>query len=165
MNKDTVIILALFPNARGLGYACLEMPEKKLKDSGVLTIRPICNGKILKRIKAFIDFFKPEIVVVKDYGTDYTRQERRGARLVESITKYAKGMQLPVYRYTRQQVRDIFEQFGAKTKTEIAQQIIAWLPELEFHAPQIRKNTMAEEYYMGEFDAISLAITHRYMTE
>ena len=165
MNKDTVIILALYPNARGLGYACLEMPKKKLRDSGVLTIRPICNGKILKRITAFIDFFKPEIVVIKDYGSDSTRQEQRGVRLVESITKHAKGMQMPVYRYTRQQVRDIFEQFGAKSKNEIAQQIIAWLPELEFHAPRIRKNQMAEEYYMGEFDAISLAIAHRYITE
>ena len=165
MNEETVIILALFPNTRGLGYACLVMPEKKLKDSGVLTIRPICNSKILERIKTFIDFFKPEIVVIKDYGSDYSRQERRGARLVESITKYAKEMRLPVYHYTRQQVRDIFEQFGAKSKTEIAQRIIVWLPELEFHAPRIRKNTMAEEYYMGEFDAISLAITHRYITE
>jgi len=164
MKKDHVIVLSLYPNSRGLGYVCLESPQL-LKESGVLTIRPIFNGKILERIIKFVNFFKPEIIVVKDYGLGHSRQSKRGVELVESIAKYAEEIKVPVYRYTRQQMRDVFEQFEATSKYEIAKKIVSWFPQLESHTPRIRKPWMAEDYYMGEFDAIALAVTHQYLTE
>jgi hypothetical protein len=163
MKKNQVVILSLYSNARGLGYVCLESPQN-LKESGVLTIRPICNGRILERITKFVDFFKPKVIIVKDFENNYSRQNKRAVALAESIANYAKEVKVPVYRYTRQQIRDVFEQFGAKSKYEIAQKIISWFPQLEPRAPKIRKPWMAEDYHMGEFDAISLAVTHQYLT-
>lgn len=164
MKKDITIILSLYPNARGLGYVCLEMPQKLL-DSGVVTVRPICNNRILERITKFVDFFKPTIIIVQDCDSSYSRHSRRVARLVEAITKYADEIKIPVHRYSRQQIRDVFEQFGAKSKYEIAQKIISWFPQLASRAPKIRKAWMDEDYNMGVFDALSLAITHQYLTE
>lgn len=164
MKHDTIVMLALYPNARGLGYACLESP-KNLKDSGVVTVRPICNGTILERIIKFVDFFKPKIIVVKDYDNSYYWKSRRGIDLVESIVKYAEGRKLPVIGSSRKQIRDVFELFGAKSKYDIAHKIVSGFPHLEPRAPRIRESWMAEEYYMGAFDAISLALTHQYLTE
>ena len=164
MKKDTVIILALYPNARGLGFACLEGAQN-LKDSGVVTLQPICNKKILERVTKFAEFFKPTIIVVKDYNSTYSRHSKRVAELVESITNYADEIKIPVYRYSRQQVRDVFEQFGAKSKYEIANKIVAWFPNLASRAPKIRKPWMDEDYNMGIFDAMALAITHKYLME
>lgn len=164
MKKDTIIILSFYPNARGLGYACIEMPQN-LKDSGVITIQPISNKKLLERITKFVEFYTPTIIVVKDYNSSYSRHSKRVAELVESITNYAKEVKVPIYRYSRQQVRDVFEQFGAKSKYEIAQKIIYWFPQLASRAPKIRKAWTDEDYNMGIFDALALAITHKYLTE
>lgn len=164
MKKDTVIILSFYPNARGLGFACLEGAQN-LRDSGVVTIQPICNKRILERITKFVEFFKPTIIVVKDYNSAYSRHSKRVAELVEAVTKYANEIKIPVYRYSQQQVRDVFEQFGAKSKYEIANKIIAWFPQLASRAPKIRKAWMDEDYNMGIFDALALAITHKYLTE
>ena len=164
MEKEPVVILSLYPNARGLGYVCLK-GQQNLKESGALTIRPIFNGKVLNRIIKFIQFFKPHIIVVKNYGTKRSRLNKRGEALVESVVQYADEIKVPVFKYTREQVRDVFEQFGAKSKYEIAKKIITWFPQLEAHTPKIRKPWMAEDYYMGEFDAVALAVTHLYLTE
>lgn len=165
MKKDTTMIFALYPNARGLGYVCFEQPEKKLWDCGIVTVRPICNGKILKRINKFVDFFKPAVILVQDCDSNYSRHSKRVTGLVASITKYAEEIKVPIYRYSRQQIRDVFEQFGAKSKYEIAQKIIAWFPQLASRTPKIRKPWMDEDYNMGVFDAFSLVITHQYLTE
>ena len=163
METDTQLVLSLCPNARGIGYACVEMPQK-LIDSGVLTIRPICNGKILERVKKFIEFYKPQLIIVKDYDKSSYRS-KRGIELVEAITAYATQINVPVTRYTRQQIQNVFELFGAKSKYEIAQKIIIPFPQLATRAPKLRKPWMAEDYYMGEFDAIALALTHEYLTQ
>lgn len=164
MKDDVITVLALFPNARGIGYACIEN-QKKLLDSGMVQVYPIGNGKILKRVIKFVDFYKPTLVVVQDCDSDTERHSDRVKRLVEDIAKHAKANKLPVYRYTRQQIRDAFEIFGAKTKMEIAHQITEWFKQLKPLAPTIKKNYMTEHYSMGVFDAVSLAVTHHYITE
>jgi hypothetical protein len=164
MKKDTKMIFAIYPNARGLGYACFETPEK-LWDCGVTTVRPICNKRILERITKFADFFQPTVILVQDCENSNNHHSKRVLRLMDSIIKYAGEIKVPVYRYSRQQIRDVFEQFDAKSKYEIAQKIIAWFPQLASRAPKIRKPWMDEDYNMGTFDALSLIITHQYLTE
>jgi hypothetical protein len=164
MKNDMVIILALYPNARGVGYACLTMPQT-LREVGVATVRPISNKKILERVIKFVDFFKPSVIVLKEYNGSYSRHSKRVVELIDSITKYTEESKVPVYRYSRQQIRDVFEQFGATSKNEIARKIINWFPQLESRTPKIRKPWMDEDYNMGLFDALSLGITHIYLNE
>lgn len=164
MKHDKVTILSLYPNARGIGYACVELPQN-LKETGIISIRAISNEKILERITKFIDFFNPKVIVLRDYGQGSSRQERRSIELIETLTAYARQVKLSVHLYSREQIKDVFEQFDASTKYQIALKLISWFPHLQSHAPRIRKPWMAESYHMSEFDALSLAVTHQYLTE
>lgn len=157
------LILALYPNSRGLGFVCVELPQK-LTDAGVITVRPICNGIILTRIEKFMDFFKPEIVVVRN-AEALAPTANRIKKLINAITELAIERGIAVHQYTREQIRDVFEVWGSSTKYQIAHKIIEWFPELANRAPKIRKAWMEEDYNMGLFDALSLAITHAYVTE
>ena len=164
MKNETKMIFAIYPNARGLGYACFESPER-LWDCGVATIRPIGNKGVMERIKKFVDFFQPTVIVVRDAENSNNYHGKRVSHLVESIVEYGAEIKVPVYRYSREQIRDVFEQFHVKSKYEIAQKIIAWFPQLASRSPKIRKPWMDEDYNMGTFDALSLIITHQYLND
>lgn len=157
------VILALYPNTRGLGFACVNMPDR-LVEYGIVTVRPICNERLIKRIRKFLDFYRPKLVVVRGVDAD-TPRGRRIALLVAEVGKMAEGMDIKLYGYTRQQIKDVFDVFGETTKHGIAHKIAKWFPELGDHAPKIRRPWMDEDYYMGVFDALSLAITHTYLND
>ena len=82
---------------------------------------------------------------------------------LDAITKIAAGYGIPVYQYSREQVKDVFEIFGAKTKFERAHKIIETIPALASRAPKIRKPYMDEDYNMGVFDAVALVFVHQYL--
>lgn len=157
------IILALYPNARGLCYACIEMPTTIL-DYGITNPLPFSTQQFIKRIEKFIDFYRPKIVVVRDLSGD-TYRGKQAIQLIESIAKLSAEKGLPVHCYTRKQIREVFEVHDAKSKHEISQKIISWLPDLAPLAPKPRKFWMPEDHRMGIFDAVALAITHDYLTE
>jgi Holliday junction resolvasome RuvABC endonuclease subunit len=159
MENDTHIVLALYANSRGLGYACIQVPHK-LMESGVLNVTPLSNDKIALRVQRFIEFFKPNVVVIRDGETSVPRIQE----LSDTITNLAAAQNIPVHQYSRQQVKDVFEIFGATTKYEIAHKIIEALPDLASRAPKIRKPYMDEDYNMGIFDAAALILTHEYLT-
>jgi Holliday junction resolvasome RuvABC endonuclease subunit len=164
MQKDMTIFLSLFPNTRGLGYACVETPQT-LVDYGVVTVQPVSNEKVFARAKKFIDFFRPTVIVIRDTDDPVTRRAGRIQSLVEAITKYAQEQNIPVYRYSRNKIKEVFEINGIKTKHDIAQQIAQWFPELAPRLPKVRRAWMDEDYNMGVFDALALVATHRYLTE
>jgi hypothetical protein len=160
------IILALYPNSRGFGYACIELSEKKkeqkILESGIMNVRPVGNERTLKHVRRFAEYFKPEVVLLRDYHRP-TNRGKRIRELITSIVMLAEEYKLPVFRYTRQQVRYAFEQFGAKTKYEISKKILEGFPELAHRAPRVRKVWEEEDYRMGVFDALSLVATHEYL--
>lgn len=160
------VILALYPNSIGFGYACIEKaaPNKsqKLLNSGLVNIRPIGNEKALKFVRKITEYFKPQIVVLRGYHR-LTKRGKRIQELLTEITKIAKEFDVPLYQYTREQVLYTFEQYGATTKYEISQKIIEAFPELAALSPRIRKFYQNEDYRMGRFDAIALATTHEYL--
>lgn len=157
------VILALYPNARGLGYACIEMPQRLL-DYGVITVRPKSTEKLLPRIQKFIDFFQPRIVVIReDDGRRY--KLNRLKKVVSAIESVAVERNITVHHYSREDIKQVFAQFGNTTKYEIALKIVEWFPELTHKTPKLRKAWMDEDYNMGIFDALSLAIAHAYTME
>lgn len=157
------ITIALYPNAKGFGYAVIEHPVLFL-DYGIATIRPISNHTILKRVIQMIEFYKPTNIIVPDYKGKYSSKSYRVKKLINTLVDYATDQEVMCYCYSREQIREVFNQFGAVSKYEIAMKIIDWFSELETRTPQYRKPWMSEDYYMGMFDAISLLITHRYLT-
>lgn len=162
MNTEPNVILALYPNTRGLGYACIDMPEKLL-DAGVMTVKPVSNEPIIARVTSLIAFHRPTSIVLRDCANGKARCSNRIKELLQLIHDAISGDGIPVHRYTRMQIRDVFEVWGASTKYEIAGKILVWFPELNHRAPRIRKPWMDEDYNMGIFDAIALAATHEYL--
>jgi hypothetical protein len=164
MKKDMTIFLSLFPNTRGLGYACIETPQT-LVDYGVATIQPVSNEKSFARAKKLIDFFRPTVILIRDNDDPVKHRSQRIQTLAAMIAKYAKTQNIPVHHYSRTQIRDVFEINGMKSKHAISRLIVQWFPELEPRLPKYRRASMNEGYNTGVFDAISLIATHRYLTE
>jgi Holliday junction resolvasome RuvABC endonuclease subunit len=139
------------------------MPQKLL-DFGVITVRPLTNRPILRRIEKFIAFHQPKVVIIRD-AQSTPQSGKRVQRLTDAITTLAGENSLPVYKYSREQIRDVFENFGVRTKHEIVRKIIEWFPDLASLAPKIRNLWSDEDYTMSIFDALMLAITHEYLGE
>lgn len=154
------VVLALYPNSRGLGFACVELP-KKLMDSGIFNSQPLNNRKILRQVERYLDYYKPHLVVVRDADV-LSIKGRRIKRLLKEIESLAVQRNLMVHRYSRQQVQYAFQQFGAQTKYEISKQIVEWFPELTKRAPRLRKPWLPEDYSMGIFDCLALIAAHGY---
>jgi hypothetical protein len=64
---------------------------------------------------------------------------------------------LPIYRFSRAEVRAVFSYLGITTKQAIAEAIAKHIPALERYLPPIRKPWMPEDARMGLFDAVALA--------
>lgn len=164
MSERHKIVLGIYPNANGFGFVYMEGP-RKIVDCGVVRINPISNGKVIARIRQSIDYLRPTIVVVQDPDGKASRTGKRVGQLIEKIEEYANSENLPVVRYSRDQIREIFLQFGAVTKYEIAQVLLTEFKELENRAPKKRSLWEAESRNMAIFDALSLALTWYYINE
>ena len=164
MKNSQTLTFSLYPNAKGFGYSLLDR-SRTLIDYGVVTIRPVCNQGILKRIYKILDKFQPTLLITENVCAGQSRKCARIRQLIDDTIEYAEDNNIVVVQYSREQIRDVFGFSGAKTKHEIAYSVIKQFPELEPLAPKIRKLWMSEDYNMGTFDALSLAMTHWYITE
>lgn len=160
---DTTI-LAIFPNTKGFGYAVMEN-ALTANDYGIVTVNPISNEKIIKRIQDFLDYVKPKAVIVEDYKGLQSRKSKRVEKLIDKITGEATKRNITVSSYPREQIRFVFRQFGAYSKYEISKTIAEHIAHLKVHLRPKRLYYQAEPYTMGIFDAISLGITHFYNTD
>lgn len=152
------IVYALYPNANGFGFVYLDSP-RNLLDYGAVRINPISNRKVLERIKRSFEYLRPSIVIIQDPEGTASRVGRRVRRLIDKIIVLATEENLKVVQYSRDQVRDVFEQFGAVTKYEIAKVLLTEFKELELREPKKRKTWESESHNMPIFDALSLALT------
>jgi hypothetical protein len=158
------IVYALYPNANGFGFVYLENP-RKLLDYGAVRINPISNRKILERIKRSFEYIRPSIVIIPDPEGKASRVGRRVRRLIDKIIVLANEEKLKVVLYSRDQIRDVFEQFGAVTKYEISKILLTEFKELELKEPKKRKLWTSEDRNMVIFDALSLAMTWFYLEQ
>lgn len=161
----TNIVCAIYPNANGYGFVFLENVEigRKLIEYGSVRINPICNRKILERIKKSIDYFRPTIVILLDPEGKTSRVGKRNKNLMKDIIAYAESEKLQVFQYSRDQIRDVFEMFGVVTKYEISKRLLTEFTELEPMRPRERKLWTSEDRNMAIFDALSLALTWFYI--
>lgn len=158
------IVYAIYPNANGFGFVYLDSP-RNLLDYGAVRINPISNRKVLDRIKKSFDYLRPSIVIIQDPEGIASRVGRRVHRLIDKIIVLANEEKLKVVLYSRDQIRDVFEQFGAVTKYEIAKVLLTEFKELELREPKKRKTWQSESHNMPIFDALSLALTWFWLEE
>lgn len=156
--EKSKIALAIYPNAQGFGFVYMNGP-RMLLDYGIVRINPICNFRILDKIKKSLDYFKPSVVVLLNPDATSSRTGFRIRKLISKITDFANIENLQVAHISRDQIRDVFENFGVITKFEISQWLLTEFKELETRRPKERKLWTSEDRNMGVFDALSLTLT------
>jgi hypothetical protein len=57
------IVFAIYPNAQGFSFVYMNGP-RILLDYGIVRIKPICNFRILDKVKKSLDYFKPSVVIL-----------------------------------------------------------------------------------------------------
>ncbi len=157
------ITLSIYPNSYGFGFTVAEN-FKELIDYGVVKISPIQNKKTLKRFLEFLDFYKPQVVVLRNYSEKNTRKSSRILKLIDKMVLKAKEKKMKVFKYSREDIKNVFDQFDSKTKYEICKTLIKWYPQLKQKMPKARKAWESDSYSMSYFDALSLLITHLYIS-
>jgi hypothetical protein len=163
-HEHTENILAVFPQGKGFGYAYFT-EQYEPDHFGIATVKPPDNAKCLKRVEAMVLTYQPKLILLPTPDGKRNRKKKRVQELLQQITQYAKKNDIQVRTYSREQIRLIFEEFEAHSKLEIAEKICFWMPKLEKYQPPHRKKYMPEDYYQSLFDAISLFITHSYITQ
>lgn len=161
INQKNNIVFSVYPNTNGFGFVYMEN-ARKLLDYGSVRISPISNRKVIQRIKQSIEYLRPSIVLVQDPMSNSSRTGDRVRKLINKIVKLAHNSKLPVKQYSRDKIREVFEQFGAITKYEISQLLITEFDELKLKLPKKRKLWTSEDRNMAVFDALSLALTWYY---
>lgn len=155
LRQDERIVLAIAPNARGFGYVAFEGPQCPL-DWGVKEIRGRNNDEVRARVSELIDWFQPDVLLLKRDNASALRQSRRTRHLVPSLERMAERCCIDVWTFSRQDIRNRFALIRAVTKHEIAVAICVQLPEFDLWLPRPRKIWMSEDPRYGIFDAAAL---------
>lgn len=160
--KREQIILSLYPNSIGFGYAIMTSALTVLH-AQVVQVKPVSNSQSMKRIREIVSYYQPKIVIIEDYNGIGSRKSKRIKKMIDSITRYAHSKRLKTYAYARSHIRYVFSSFNAHTKYEIACVIAENVKNMEHKLMEPRKASESEKYMTGAFDAVSLGVTHFYM--
>jgi hypothetical protein len=150
------LICAIYPSTRGFGYAVFE-GQNSLVDWGVKAIRKRQkNLASLAKIRELLAFYRPDVLVLENYGGRGSRRAKRIQMLINLMAAHAAEKRIPTASYSRADVRRCF---GVTTKRAIAEAMVREFPELEPRLPPVRKIWMSEDVRMSIFDAAAFAIT------
>lgn len=159
------VIMALFLHSRGFSIAILEDALTVINAYNVvLHSYPISNNEILKKVQEKIHFYLPELIILEDAGGFGSRKGKRVRKAISKIEKYALSEKLNVNKYSRNDIRFVFNSFNAYSKYEIAKVITENVKNLPVSLPQKRLSHKPEHYSMNIFDSIALGITHYYQS-
>lgn len=163
--RRTRVVLSIFAHSRGFGIAVLEDALTVLNAYNVVIHKyPISNRDIMNRIKEKVDFYLPEVVILEDANGFGSRKSKRIQKVITMIEQYVLSKKLLVNKYSRNDIRFVFNSFNAHSKYEIAKVISENVKQLPIKLPKKRKSHEPEHYSMNIFDAISLGITHYYQS-
>jgi hypothetical protein len=157
------LALILYPNTNGIGFVVCES-EKNIIDFGLKPINRRTQKEYLAKAKWLIDYATPDIILLLDYKGAVTKISKHQESILNDITEYAKDHGLSIRHYSRRQIKEVFSDFKATSKHEIAMTLIRWYPQLGSREPHKRLAYMSEHYQMGVFDAFALMITHYYLS-
>jgi hypothetical protein len=157
MNGETLI--SIYPNTMGFGFVILN-EKGEILDYGVVSIHPADNEKCFKRIQEIIVYCQPRIIILEDYQK--SNKSPRIEKLIKNIYDVNRGKS-KIHMFSKQQIKDTFEIFGAKNKYEISRKIVEVYPQLKTKLPDKRKAWEPENYYQGIFDALSMVLVYQYI--
>jgi len=154
-------IFAVAPSSRGFGFAVIE-GQNILVDWGVKETKKNKNAGCIAKLKGIIEHYKPQVIVLEDVWTNDSRRHSRIRMLSKGIVALASRLNITVLLFSRSRVRKSYFTDGEGTKHGLAEIIAQKFPdELGSQLPPKRKPWMTEDYRMGIFDAVALALMIR----
>jgi hypothetical protein len=152
------LVLSIYPNTRGFAFVLFQSALSPF-DWGVKEMRGRRkHSRCLAKIVTLLDRYHPDILVLQDTSPNGTRRVRWVTNLNAAIAELAKGREMLVYLYSREDVRGAFGYLGAVNKQIIAEVIAKHIPAFERYVPPPRKPWMSEDARMGLFDAAALGL-------
>jgi hypothetical protein len=152
------LVLSIYPNTRGFAFVLFEGPLTPI-DWAVTEMRgPRKNERCLRSVTKLVSRYEPDALVIQDTSEAGTRRARRVRNLNGAIGELAEAKGVPVFAYSRAQVRHAFRHIGSGTKHAIAETIAKHIPAFARYLPPVRKPWMSEDVRMGLFDAAALAL-------
>ena len=152
------IVLAMYPNVSGMGYAVFEGHLIPV-DWGIKTARMRKDITLIRHANRLLELFKPSALLLPLRSTAIGGAQRLHKIAVE-IEALGKTCGASIHWYRRSDIKASFSRHGAQSKDAIARNIAQQMPEFEQHLPPLRKIWMSEDYRMGIFDAVALAVTY-----
>jgi Holliday junction resolvasome RuvABC endonuclease subunit len=150
-------VVAITPSYRGFGYAVLD--GDALVDWGVKSVSGDKNARCLEEVEDLIAHYLPKVIVLQDHSGGQSRRSDRIRELSSRIVAVASSLKLRVAVYSDQQVKQAYFADGRGTKHAIAKILAArFHEELGFRLPPKRRPWMGQDYRMGIFDALALAL-------
>lgn len=160
----TGLTMALFPNGLGFGFAIMkDALTVEIAQSLAVKPRPISNAKVMKKIREKVAYYEPDTIVIEDYQN--SRKSKRVSKLLKEIVTFCEERNITIYKYSRKDIRFVFSNFNAHTKHEIAKVITENVEYMKHWEIEKRKCFEGEPHIAGAFDAISLGVTHFYISE
>jgi hypothetical protein len=156
MGGRRVVVVAIFPNTRGFGYAVFEgvMPV----DWGVSDVRGASrNAVCIDRVTMLLNRYNPDTLLLR--GASETRSSRV-ASVIKAIAALPLNPKAACIMVSRHQVREAFSYLGRPTRPAIACAIAERIPFFAPLVPPVRKIWNSEDRRMGLFDAAALALTY-----
>jgi hypothetical protein len=153
------LVLAIYPSTRGFAFVVFEGPLSPVDWSAREVRGQNKNQRCLVGIAAVLERYQPDALVLQDMSLTGTRRAHRLRELNACIGELADERGIPMFTYSRAQVRKAFEPFGLTNKHFIAEAIAKHIPAFDRHLPPVRKPWMSEDARMGIFDAAALVLT------
>jgi len=160
---EPIKVLAIYPCTRGFSYAVME-DALTINEINTVSPKEFDRGKLLRAIKRIVETHKPITLVLEDCECKFSRKGKRSKNLINEVSQWAIQMNIPVKKYSRNQLRTVFEKWYAKTKYEIALVICRNVPELQQYMYEKPKYPEREGNSDSLFCAVSLGVTHFFMS-
>ncbi len=152
-------ILALDLHSQRYGYAVLEAPANLL-DWGVRrrysTRKLRTPSSMQKSLRLLLDMWRPSLVLIKN-AAPKPRNARIRKRLANLLNEMRRR-RIPIYRITERKVQAAFGEGKYVTSYAAACMLVQEYPFLAATLPPPRKVFESEDYRMGIFAAIALAL-------
>ncbi len=154
-------ILGIAPSTRGFGFALVE-GLNTLVDWGVKSVTGDKNTGCMAQVEKMIAHYQPDVLTLEDTSHKSVRRSARIRNLCKRIIRMAEGRDVAVLLFSKEQVRQKFFTDGHGTKYAVAEILAKKFPEeIGFRLPPKRRPWMSEDYRMGIFDAVALALMVR----
>jgi hypothetical protein len=153
------LVLAIYPHTHGFAFVLFEGPLAPVDWATVEVRGDDKNRQCLRRISQLFGKYAPDALVLQNMSEGSVRRAARIRDLNEATVLLAETQSIPVFAFSRMQVRQGFGHLGVVTKYSVAEGIAKHVPAFERFLPPTRKIWMSEDARMGIFDAAALILT------